>query len=345
MNLFVVESPFQLISAIEASYAHPSSENLLIVKYRPSVSNKINNDQLDRLLKLKKWDRLIKIKHPTSYFISDIKLLSNIKKISNVDLVFIGEIRSWYMRQYCNILKNKGCYLLDDGTATITMQDIVIKNQSYYMLKSFKFKIKLLLNYLILLFFFRRFYRLNSRINLFTCFNIEKCFPGQIIEKHNFSYLKKVSSEKRILPRTAYFFGGVEDSENILPEEILFNELAKVKKYYDSNGISLIYIPHRRENAQKIRKIKKEIGCKILYFVNPAEVEFIFMHEIPEYISSFCSTALYTVSLMFDYKKKSFAFFLPLEKMSAINKKELGTLYQEYKKSMTVLNLEKIAND
>jgi hypothetical protein len=288
---------------------------------------------------------LIKIKHPTSYLILDIKLLANIKKISNVDLVFIGEIRSWYMRQYCNILKNKGCYLLDDGTATITMQEILIKNQSYYMLKSFKFKIKLLFNYLILLLFFRRFYRLNSNINLFTCFNIEKCFSEQIIDKHNFSYLKSVASKKRILPSIAYFFGGVEDSENILAEEILFNELIKVKKYYDSQGISMIYIPHRREKSQKIRKIREAIGCKILYFSYPAEVEFILTHEMPEYIGSFCSTALYTVSIMFDYKNKSLAFYLPLEKMSSINRKELGMLYREYKKSMTIINLEKMVDD
>ena len=147
MNLFIVESPFQLLSAIEASHTFPSDSNLLIIKYLPEQKNSsINNSQFDLLIKLKSWDKIIKIKHKRSYFLSDLKLFFCIKKIPKVNLIFIGELRSWYMRQYLNILDNNGCYLLDDGTASILMQETIISDQSYYRLKSIKFNVKILIS-------------------------------------------------------------------------------------------------------------------------------------------------------------------------------------------------------
>jgi hypothetical protein len=349
MNLFIVESPFQLLSAIEASHFFASNSNLLIVKYLPeeknSTKNSNNNNQLDLLIQLKSWDKIIKIKHKSSYFLSDLKLLFYIKKISKVNLIFIGELRSWYMRQYFNILDNNGCYLLDDGSASIVMQETVISNRSYYRLKNIKFNVKILINYLISLIYFLKFYKINSHINLFTCFEIKECFKDQKILKNNFEYCKEITQERNTLTKTVYFFGGVEDSEGILDANDLLNELLKVNEYFISKGIKFFYVSHRRETKEKLNKIENALRCKILSFKYPAELEFVLMNESPEYISSFCSTALYTISSMFEYRNKSISFLLPLDKMSSLNKSELGSIYRHYEEHMTLIDLGKDSHD
>ena len=63
------------------------------------------------------------------------------------------------------------------------------------------------------------------------------------------------------------------------------------------------------------------------------------MTEYPEYISSFCSTALYTVSLMLNYQDKALSFLPSLDKMSSKNRFEYQQIYNDYKKHLTVINL------
>lgn len=326
---------------MEASHVLSSDSNILIVKYLPERGNLSNNTQLDLLLRLKNWDRVIKIKPMLSHFESDIKLLLYIKRMPKINLVFIGELRSWYMRQYFNILECAGCYALDDGNSTIVLQESIIKNRTYFKLKSIRFKLKMLINQVLSLLIFKKIYRLNSHINLFTCFNVEKIFSDQIILKNNFNYSKKVSSIRDSLENTAYFFGGPEDSEGIMSEDDIFDELSRVGDYFRSKDITLVYIPHRRETVNKLERLKRDLGFKFLYFKYPAEVEFILLERSPEYVSSFCSTALYTVATMLDYQSKAIAFMLPLEKMGSKDRFEYGAIYDEYKECMTVIDLER----
>ena len=345
MNLFIVESPFQLLSAIEASHYFSNEKNMLIVKYLPGKKNLGNNNQLDLLLKIKSWDSVIKIDRSVSHFHANVKLLSYIKKVPQINFIFIGELRSWYMRQYFNILNNNGCYSLDDGNSTIFLQETIIKERTYFKLKGTKFFVKMLLKHLILYLIFLKFYKMNSHINLFTCFDVEKSFKDQILLKNDFKYCKDISHGREISSKTAYFFGGGEDVNGIMDQDDLFYELLLIKKYFSSRGISLVYIPHRVDTKPKLERIQKDLKCKVLCFKYPAEVEFILMTESPEYISSFCSTALYTVSLMLNYQDKALSFLPSLDKMSSKNRFEYQQIFNDYKKHLTVINLRVSVDD
>jgi len=342
MNIFVVESPFQLLSAIEANYHFKEDANILIIRYAPENLNPINNEQLRSLKNNIEWTEIVEVKDSKSYFKANIKLLNILKKLHDsldvVDNVFIGEYRSWYMRQFFNVLNPNKCFLLDDGSATIAMQKKYIPSGTYYNEKSMKSLVKNILNYSYLFFLTKQMPKKRIDINLFTCFELSPHNKVQHIVKHNFGYIKKRNTFKIILEKTVYFFGSDLSEIGLMKELDLIEELQKVKLFFDAKNIEVVYIPHRRESEEKIEKIKNEFNFTIRYNQYPAEIEFTLIEEIPEYLASFYSTALYTVSSMIDFKEVM-AFELPYEKISPKYREDTREVYKNYKKTMKVINL------
>ena len=83
----------------------------------------------------------------------------------------------------------------------------------------------------------------------------------------------------------------------------------------------------------------RDLEFDLLHFRYPAETEFVLMDNPPEFISSFFSTALYTVSTMFRYQSKAISIMLPLEKMALKDRDEVSTIYDSYRECMTVIDL------
>lgn len=346
MNIFVVESPFQLLSAIEAKYYFKKELSLLIIKYAPEHLNKKNNDQLNTLRNYIEWDRVIEVKDCGSYLMANLKLLKTIKEIepqkNTIKKIFIGEYRSWYMRQYFNILNPEQCFIIDDGSNTIAMQKDFIPTGKYYEIKDFKTPLRKTINNLFVYLLFFKIPKARRDINLFTSFNLTPYSDSQTVIKHNFEYLKAKMSNKKILNNCVYFFGSIMTEDNFMEEYVEFNELKKIANYFMLNGISeIVYVVHRRESKEKIDKIKKELNFKIKYNKYPAELEFILMEEIPCYLASFYSTALYTVSSMIDFKE-IIAFELSYEKINPVYRESTRQTYENYKKTMKVINLNDI---
>lgn len=343
MNLFVVESPFQLLSAIEANYFFKNEQNILIINYPPQKFHSKNNDQLKLLKDLMIWDQVYELDKNLSYFEFNLKLLILIKKIKKnlkmIDKVFIGEYRSWYMRQCFNVLNPEQCFIIDDGANTIAMQKDFIPTGKYYEIRDFRSLIRKIINYLSIFLLFYKIPNTRKDINLFTSFDLMPYSNKQTIIKHNFEYIKAKMSDKKVLKNCVYFFGSIMTEDNFMEEFVEFEELKKIANYFILRGVSeVVYMPHRRESKEKIDKIKKELNFEIRYNQYPAEIEFILMDEVPEYLASFYSTALHTVSTMIDFKEV-LAFELPYEKISQTYREGTREIYETYQKTMKVINL------
>ncbi len=342
MNIYVVESPFQLLSAIEANYHFKNEKNVLIIRYAPEHLGFKNNEQLRSLKDSIEWTEIIEIETNKSYFHANIKLLKVLKNLQTsldtVNKVFIGEYRSWYMRQFFNVLNPEQCFLLDDGGQTIAVQKKYLPSGKYHSEKSLKSLIKTILNYSYLLFLIKKISKKRVDIHLFTCFDLIPHNEKQHIVKHSFDYVKKRNTSKMILEKTVYFFGSSMSEINLIKEDDLIQELQKIKLFFEERKIEMIYIPHRRESKTKLHKLSNELNMKLKYFEYPAEIEFTLMEETPEYLASFYSTALHTVSSMIDFKEV-IAFELPYEKISPKYREGTREIYENYKKTMKVINL------
>lgn len=345
MNFFIVESPFQLLSAIEANNYYSNEENILIIKYAPEKSNSKNNEQLKLLKSLIIWSKIIEIENSSSFLMANLKLVFQIKEIQNkfthIDKIFIGEYRSWFMRQYFNILNPISCFALDDGNMTIELQKSYIPTGKYYEIKTWKSVLKRLLHKLILLFFKSKQVKNRLDINLFTCFDLKPYSEKQTLIKHSFEYLKKQNKSKEVLKNVVYFFGGNLSETGVISEENEIRELIEIQKYYVEKNIKLIYLPHRRESIKKLDYLENELNIEFRYSTYPAEVEFIIMDALPQYLASFMSTALYTVSKIVDFEDV-IAFKLPFEKINDMYLQDIISAYDDYEKTIKVINLNEL---
>ena len=342
-NLFVVESPFQLLSAIEAKEHFASEPSFLILKYASERTHANSNAQLRALKDNSQWDTIIEIKPIVSTRESNIHLLlllRNIKKQKyHFKRIFIGEYRQWSHRLFFDILNPQECFILDDGSIILELQSKYLPTGEYYTLsKGYKRIVEVLLQKIISGLF--GLHTRNSRrdIHLFTCFDLVPHSDWQQVIKHSFSYFKILGEKKDILDSTIYFFGGNFSDLGLLKQDVEFELLKKVFDYYKIQNKKLVYLPHRRESQSKVEQIRNHIGIEILYFSKPAEIEFILMDHLPSGVASFCSTALYTVSRIYKFQSVE-AFYIPMDQVPSEFKQDIISVYNEYKKIMTVIDL------
>ncbi|MFX4235813.1 hypothetical protein ACOL3F_07695 [Aliarcobacter butzleri] len=348
MNLFIVESPFQLLSAVEVNNYFGNEKNILIIKYSPEKLAESNNQQLRLLKNYINWENIYEIDNSLSYFISNLKLLLFIKTIQkelakdNIDKIFIGEYRSWYMRQYFNILNPKKCFSLDDGNITIELaKSYIPTGKEYKFPKTYKSIIKNIINNFLLLLLFYRVPKKRIDIDLFTCFDVKQFLEKDRYIEHSFEYLKEKNKMKDILENTVYFFGGNLSELDLISEQEEIKLLKSIFYYFNNKNIKMVYLPHRRESSKKLEFIKNSFGIELRYSKYPAEIEFTLMKEIPQYLASIVSTALHTVSKIVSFDE-TIAFQLPLNKINKIYLEDIVTTYEEYKKTMKVIDLNDI---
>jgi hypothetical protein len=339
MNLFIVESPFQFLSAIEANNHFSNEDNILIIRYSNGINN---NKQLSRLKEFIDWGKIFEIKNEGSAVYSSLKLLFLIVKIKKqypeIDKILIGEYRSWIMREYFNLLDPIKCFTLDDGSITIELaKSYIDTGKEYSIYKRWK---ALARDAIRTVFRVCMFKSLKKRIdiNLFTCFDVDDYIDKKKLTKHSFEYIKRKNSDKLVLKNIVYFFGGNISELGIITQEEEIDRLIKINDYYNRQDIKLIYLPHRKESYEKIKIIEKSIKAKILHLQYPAEIEFILMSEIPQYIGSFMSSALFTVSKIMEFKEVT-AFQIEYEIINPPYLPDIVSVYESYRKSMKLINL------
>jgi hypothetical protein len=330
-NLFIISSPFQLLSAIEAkNHFNDATSNLLIFY----STKKRNNEQIDNLLPLSNWNRIVRLKSsffPHLLYIMKLLFLKKMQRTKNgYDKIFVGDFREEIIQLcLCNLIHNDQ-YLLDDGTATIELQsNLLFKHIDYFEIiptkqKTLKKVIKRLCN-------FNQDY--SNEINLFTCFNL-KPHNHQTIVNHEFAALRKLAHNSvKTCSDDIYFLGGDYIEAEYVSEIYYFNRLTKIKQYYANNNV--IYIPHRGEDDRTLRKIEQIDGFKVERFSNIVEAEFVFRNIYPRTIASFCSTALYTLSIIFQ-DAQIHSFSIPQTNINPIYRKRMKEFYDFYKKSENI---------
>ncbi|MDF1877894.1 hypothetical protein JHD47_08710, partial [Sulfurimonas sp. SAG-AH-194-L11] len=129
-------------------------------------------------------------------------------------------------------------------------------------------------------------------------------------------------------------FLGLKLSEiGILTQEYYIQQIKKIASYYEDKQI--LYISHRGENQEKLNKIKQLKNIHIIVLDYPVELYGLYKDTIPYKVSSFYSTALYTMKNIYDIEAESFMFdFEDFE-----HKNTILNVYDYYKKYFKVIDL------
>ena len=340
LNLYIVESPFQLLGAIEANKFF-SERGLLVVKYNNKAKNINQLNKVLEIIESVSYLYVIKVEPRIGNFDANIQLLLLLKILLRENLlfkrVFIGDYRSPHMRKFFDLLVPQQCFLLDDGIATIDIFENYIKNNKDYKDLGVKSLLKFVIYYLE--FFFLRLHNLRTerKIHLFTCFDLESDSQKFQIIRHKFSSLNEFYQHGNNRVNAVYFYGSDLDVIGINNNKEK-EYLKCVIKYYKKKKISFYYLPHRYENINKLKIFEKECEITILNPLFPAEVEYLFSKKRPKHIASFISTVLFTLPQIGQFDSVV-SFFPPVNTASrnyqdslALNKKRLG-------KKVKVVNL------
>ena len=281
-NLFVINSPLQLLNSIEAIYKFELKNIIIVAIYNRSIKNieqieaqlgKINCDEIVRFNPLKEG----KLK-------GYVKLIRYLKKYS-YEYIFLGELEDFRFRAIVANLNKTNLFLVDEGSATVALYESTIKKDR---INRFKFKsLKFIFNGLKI--------NIKDNINFFTYYDFNPLKKGLVI-KNNLEYLKKDFIKNELDYEDTLFF--LFQPLHIFSDNKEFKNSLKrvIKKNKNKNIVS---IPHRedKETIEIIKDIDNRIN--ILELNQPIEKYFLQLGIYPKYLILYSSTALTTLKILF----------------------------------------------
>lgn len=357
-NVFVVDTIFQLLNAIEAANSlNMSNNHLVIINPEGQVSRSFRS-----LINEKDWVKVhyvsliidterckYRIFGPSAaesirkwygrylHFRRMRRVANIIKKLKEVNNLFIGHYwleYKYFMRHFANKLKHQTLYLLDDGTDTIDINNkrklsnipqcgasTTVGTDSERLLKKIE-------NH-----FRKKYWNWNTAeaesVTFFTTYDIN-VRDGDHIIKNEYNYLRSLISRTTQIDEV-YFLGDCLVDDKYMSEGQLIKYLQHAKTYFGNENIK--YVPHPRESLKMIERVKEVVGFEIKKIDVPIEVELVLKGPIPKILASFCSSALESCSNIFGNRIRIVSFYLYPEHL-LWQRDIIEGIYEYYKKKI-----------
>ena len=331
INLFIVETPLQLMNAIEAIYYFGLKHNHLLL-HTGGTGFPLN--YFSEMLAYNDWEKIRYIRfkaltfnHNPNYtfhrlstifqsFLYDLQKVVNLQILNHlcrcyttVDNIFLGNyLRGYqeYMRHIANTITYNSLYLLDDGTDALLINE-ERSNLNCFSTKTstgfFKTKLKQALKSCII--------DLNIKdapqLTFYSAYDLDVNKHDKLI-KNSFNHLKLLQIPKS-KSSGIYFLGEclVEDSSISL--DVYISYLGRVKKFF--NNKSITYIPHPRESAFTVSSIEQKLNFFIKKLNRSIEIDLCFNPEKPDIVAAFFCSALINCKHIAGSNIKVISFYLP----------------------------------
>ncbi len=176
--------------------------------------------------------------------------------------ILIGDYFSPFFKPIYRLFDKKKQCLIDDGTSSIVIQ---------------------------------HFFSDLTAVDFFTFFEFAP-FKHQTLYPNRFSYLKQRFSHITYTDESILYLGAEPGLKN--PDDY-FNLFQHIVDQYSDK--SVVYIPHRQESPEKLALIVEKFPkVRVQKLDYPVELFGLFNDSIPTQIVSFMSTALLTLSVIYD---------------------------------------------
>ncbi len=303
-SLLFVESPLQLLNAYEAVSYFNLENYIYIVRLS---NNEANDEQIMNLLKLLKIDKsnieymYIRTINRTLYDYSQL-LFYRYKYmfVKNIDKIFIGNYESGFFNLIIKQFSKESIILLDDGAKTLSIQSKFTNSKNY---------------------------------NLFTMYDI-KTLQNQNIFINSYREVLTNTKELLIKKDEILFLGTKLSEAGIIEEEYYINLIQNICNYYLDKKI--VYIVHRGESQEKLSEIEENKNIIIRQLNYPIELYGLCEKEIPYKVSSFYSTAIYTMKKIYHLEAECFRF----DYSGSVHEYAIEEVYSFYEKEMKVISLD-----
>ena len=303
VNLFLISTPLQLVNVLEAKRELKISDESSVAIFLTYSSNLIS---IQKIIDRSQWKEIYFIdddieslrKHEENFRTRRLwpvlkkavanyqKIKSLIKQFREVDALVVGYYLGLENLHIMNNIRYNSLYLLDDGIATIEINERRKKNISFLQHQSTEFYLKAWFKKYILGYDIKH----PESVTFFTIYDIEVS-PRDRLIKHNYREAKK--QIKGLEKTNDVFLLGQPLSEihpEIVSEATYFDYLLQVQEMWPHN--SLVYIPHRDEASDKISRIENNLNIKVQRIELPIELFLLNQEKKPSLLAGFITSAL-----------------------------------------------------
>ena len=358
-NIFLVESPLQVLNAVEAKNYFKLSNCHLIIHVGHTG---FKTEMLNRIAMEGNWDKIHylifrndSMELEPSFLSSNLfykirschydyikycnkKLINELANLYGETInIFLGNYlggHQEYMRHFANNVIHKNLYLLDDGTDALliakerkSLQTTISKPVGT---RKCLVKIKSALH--------DAFIELNTsaaeKITFFSAYDLETTGPDCLI-RNDYRYLRS-RTPVLTLSNDIYFLGQCLVEDNSVDAEFYLDALITVKKYFKHDDI--VYIPHPRESQEMISRIRKLSGYNVKRLDAPIEFEVSIGGRAPKVLAGFFTSALQNSLLILGKQVSIKSFYLPPECLKGYE--NLSTDVYDYFGSIKGQNIE-----
>ena len=342
-DLAIVESPLQVLSAIEAVHYYGLHNTWLFVRYGRTERRIRNNKHIDMALEKHNFKKVIKLQ---SYRYATFNYL----QISALYLFFllfrrrirnlvIGEWGSDWMQCCVDISRKEEVVLCDDGIIMVDILRNKLEKGVRWQSAQRSTPLKSIVKKSITKVLGSRGWH-DARFRLFTAFFEESDSDKCSIDPNSYSYLQSQLQKRQ--QSGVYYFGTKYSEEGYFPLDVEIKFLRAVFSYLSKHEPheQILYVPHRDDSDEKIEKVE-EIGFKVLYLESPAELHFLSADTFPKSISGAFTTAVANLSSI--YKPTTVRLFrLPQDQIVLKKREHVKTIYEFYeKRGFTIIELNK----
>jgi hypothetical protein len=311
MDVFTVETPLQLLNAMEARHTLGSSESHLVVFTSPGHSKEAftrlvrpgdwravdfvpvvpYEDLEERLQWRQQWSvRLRAYRGHWRRRGLRRRLDAVARSLGRVERMFIGNLWVQHQRHLASVVRYRELVLLDDGTQTLQLNE---RLQGGHAVGPASEVDRPWVAWLI-----RQLTGMRpadtSRFTWFTAFDL-KTRPGDRVLRNDYSYLRSLARDSR-RSRDVLFLG-CELSHEGLSEEHHREYLGRVRAHFAAD--QLVYVPHPRERDERVAYVRDVLGIPVCRYDVPIEYQLATSGVRPKVLASFCSSALDNCRIIF----------------------------------------------
>lgn len=308
MVIVLVESPLQLLNAFEAV----NFFNQKNVYYLVRLSGERQNDeQLIYLIRRLDICKVLIVTVPVKK-ISFLTLL----KVAFLKILFIlfrplckKLIIGNYDSRFIMALIGNGLYnkrkllLVDDGAKTLVQQAA---------------------------------FNDDDNIDFFSMYELN-AYKHQQVYRNRYLVLQEMFLHRKIQTcnETVLFLGSKLSEVGLISDSQYIAYLKQIHAHYKSEGLHVMYVPHRGENQFKLATIKLQFDFQITELSYPIELLGLYQDKLPKKVASFYSTALYSLNALYNIEVDCFEF----DYSSCSNHSAIQAVYDLYRNHYHMIDL------
>ena len=295
-NVFFVDTPLQLINALEARTALDVRRAALVV-----VANRTRRPQVEALTDPREWDEVFTVTglHDVTGFSPRLMFYRRLmrarrqldilaRRLGKVDSLFLGNYGSPIGRHFASSLEHRHLVLLDDGMATVVYAKARM-NASSARSRAPALRRRL------------RDFALGFRhhepeaVTFFTSYELA-AGPDDTIIRNTYGRLRSATKPDGVVPETL-FLGQPLVEDRLVEEATYFRYVFAA--FQACGHQRCVYAPHPRESVERLERMQQILGCEIRSSELPIEIEFARSGQLPSVLASFWTSALDSCRILF----------------------------------------------